>query len=506
MSRRLYLFLPALCALLGASACPRKEARPAEPPAPASAVLFVSADLWGYLGPCGCSENMRGGIARAAFQVAEARKKGTPVLYIDGGDTLFTRADLPEAQIPQEERKAKALAQALKQMGVATWSPGERDDVRGADFRKALFLPEQAGGTARVFDVGPRRVGVVTGRSEGELELGAQSARQLGAEFVVGLYHQSVEAAQKAASAAGLGVDLIVATHAAGEFSAEENRLARTGIPVAQVQSKGRSLLRVDLSFAATAGKFELLKTQADLERDLSALDERIALLTRQLNEPGLREETRKVYLEKIQELTQRRQTLATATLPPTEGRNAFAVRFIPLESTLPGQPETKALVDAFDRDVAVLNLEWARKNGKDCPPPKKGEAAYVGNARCRECHAEAFPVWEGSKHAHAYATLEQAGKQYNLDCVRCHVVATDKPGGVCRVDKVEERAYVGCESCHGPGSIHAEDPTVQNVLAKPAQEQCVHCHERENSPHFNFATYLPQILGKGHGAKTPGK
>ena len=81
-----------------------------------------------------------------------------------------------------------------------------------------------------------------------------------------------------------------------------------------------------------------------------------------------------------------------------------------------------------------------------------------------------------------------------------------DKPGAVCRVDKVEGMADVGCESCHGPGSIHAEEPTAENVIAKPVEEHCVGCHEQENSPHFNFATYLPQILGKGHEAKSQSK
>ncbi len=504
MTARIQLLVAALAVLLGASSCPKKEARTPEH-APGAAVVFISADLWGYLAPCGCSENMRGGIARAAFQVAEARKKGTPVLYIDGGDTLFGRTPIPEALVPQEERKAKALAQALKHMGLSTWAVGERDDARGADFREALFLPEQASGTVRLLEAGPRRIGVVAARTESELSDGARNARAQGADFVIGLYHQNIEQTQKVASLKA-GADLLVATHINGEFAAEENRLARTEIPVAQLQSKGRSLLRLDLSFGAAAGPFEMLKTQADLDRDLAALDERIGLLTKQLNEPGLREQTLKLYRDKITELTQRRQTAASTAVPSVQGKNAFAVRFIPLESTLQSLPEVRAMVDAYDRDVAVLNLEWARKHGKDCPPPKKGQAAYVGNDRCRECHEEAFPVWEGSKHSHAYETLEQAGKQYNLECVRCHVVAMDKPGAVCRVDKVEGMADVGCESCHGPGSIHAEEPTEENVIAKPVEEHCVGCHEQENSPHFNFSTYLPQILGKGHEAKAQSK
>jgi hypothetical protein len=162
-----------------------------------------------------------------------------------------------------------------------------------------------------------------------------------------------------------------------------------------------------------------------------------------------------------------------------------------------------QAVVKAYDRDVGQMNLAWAKEHGEDCPAPKKGEAAFVGTASCKECHAEAFPTWEQSKHSHAWATLEEKGKQFHLNCVGCHVTGYEKPGGVCRLDKVAGRESVGCESCHGPGSLHAENPTTKNILAQPGREQCVTCHNPENSPHFDFATYLPRILGPGHGQPT---
>jgi hypothetical protein len=38
-------------------------------------------------------------------------------------------------------------------------------------------------------------------------------------------------------------------------------------------------------------------------------------------------------------------------------------------------------------------------------------------------------------------------------------------------------------------------------VIAKPEKSDCVRCHTPENSTHFDFASYLPQILGPGHQA-----
>jgi predicted CXXCH cytochrome family protein len=109
--------------------------------------------------------------------------------------------------------------------------------------------------------------------------------------------------------------------------------------------------------------------------------------------------------------------------------------------------------------------------------------------------------VYEKTGHARAYATLVSVHKQYRLDCVACHVIGFQQPGGVCRVDQVEGRQNVGCENCHGPGSIHASDGTGRTVLRpRPGPSVCVGCHTAENSIHFDYTTYLPRVLGPGHG------
>jgi hypothetical protein len=495
-----------LLLLAGCTACVRKDGPSPTPDAARNndkrAVVIVTPDMRGYLGPCGCSANMRGGIDRAAHQVSKARGEGAPVAVVDAGDSLFGTVKLTEAQVPQQERKAKALAEAFAKIGLVAKAVGELDDARGAAFREGLKLPSLAAGEGRaLFDGGPAVHAVAAGNAE-ELKAAAKKARAAGAKLVIGLLHQTVDEAQKTAGAEGLGVDLIVASHGGSELAGEESRLVRTAVPVAQVQSKGRSFLRVDVQAEGGAAPFELLRGEEDRERELKALDERIALLNKQVNEPMLAEELKKLRQAKVEELQKRREGLATAPPKKAEGKNAFTVRFIPLEASYASDPAVKAVVESYDRDVAQINLEWARKAGKDCPPPEKGEAAFVGNASCKECHAEAFPVWESTKHAVAYKTLEDVSKQFHLDCVSCHVTGAYQPGGVCRVDKVNARADVGCESCHGPGSIHAEEPSSDNVLMGNKPEACIGCHNPENSPHFDFAAYLPKILGKGHAAK----
>jgi predicted CXXCH cytochrome family protein len=201
---------------------------------------------------------------------------------------------------------------------------------------------------------------------------------------------------------------------------------------------------------------------------------------------------------KRLEEVLARREALAAQ--PAAREPGTFEARFVPLEPTTPEDEAVGARVARFDQEVAALNLEAAKASPAECPKAKAGEAAFVGNAACQSCHAKAFPVWEASGHAHAYATLVTRKKQFHLDCVGCHVTGMDRPGGVCRVDAVEGRKDVGCESCHGPGSLHAASPTKANIQARPGMEVCVGCHNPENSPHFDPAVYLPRILGEGHG------
>ncbi|HEX8821896.1 MAG TPA: multiheme c-type cytochrome [Archangium sp.] len=508
--RRLLGGLALLAALSG---CSRKEASPAGPQvasrsdeAPKAdapgALLFFSADTRGYLGPCGCSENMRGGIDRAAFQVLEARKGPLPVLYIDGGDSLFGEPTLAPAQVPQEERKARALAEAMKRMGLAVRARGELDEVRGAEFRKGLGLPELEPGGVKVLPAGARKVGVVSASDAAGLKQASARAREQGAAFVVGLFHGTLQQAQQAAATPELGADLVLATHTASEFDGEENKLVRDAVPVIALQSKGRSLLRVDLAYGAKPGRFAPQKTAEDTEREVTSIDRRLELLDRDINLPGLNPERKRLQQQKREELVARRQALLTAPVASASAgeSDSFSVRFVPLESNLPSHPDAQAVVSTYDADVGKMTLEWAKAHGQDCPPPEKGQAAFVGNASCAECHAEAFPSWESSKHHEAWRTLEKLGKQFHLNCTGCHVTGWEQPGGVCRLDKVAGRENVGCESCHGPGSLHAEDPTAANITGRPGQAMCITCHNRENSPHFDFATYVPRILGPGHG------
>jgi len=451
---------------------------------------------------------MRGGLGRAAAQIAAARATGVPTLYLDAGDALFERTGLAEDEAVGEERKARAIASAFQSMGLAVRATGPLDDARGSAFRTSLGLPELPPDATRLLRAGPVEVGVVSGRTAEALERGATALRGSaqaraggGAPFVVGLFGGAPADAANARA-----VDLVVAAQAPEVVGAEwdDGRVFPGPVPVVQLQSRGRSLLRVDVAPSSDGSRPVLARGQGDMERELKAQGQRLELLKSELGQPGLSPERRALLDRRVHELVAQREQLAAAAQSTVLAPGSFTIRFIPLEAALPSDPAVDAIVADYDRDVAQLNLAWAKEHGQSCPPPSKGEAAYVGNEACRACHAKAFTAYEQTGHSHAYATLEKASKQYRLDCIACHVVGFQQPGGVCRVDQAEGRTDVGCENCHGPGSRHLARPTRSNIpRPAPGQNVCLGCHTPENSLHFEFARYMPRILGPGHAARS---
>lgn len=482
------------------AACPAsRRARP--PPPEVRLTLFASAALEGTTEPCGCSANMLGGLARAASVLHEAAAAGRPVFFFDAGDGLFPKEPPPAPAASPAERRARAIAQALTLMGLTLRAPGPADDARGSDVRADLRLPELAPGTVRVLEAGGHRLGVVAARSVAAASALAHAARRDGAAFVLALLHDSFESARPHLDEAR-GVDLLLAARPEDGPSAERDRvLSSDGTRLVQVGHHGRSLLRVDLVLRG-APPTTWLSSSADRALELRRLEERIELLRAEIDAPGAsssQRELRALRQSKLEELIARRAALVAAPLPePGEG-NLAALRFVPIEGTLPEEPRVAAILREAERDIGALNLAWAGTHGQDCGPPTPTTAGVAGSDSCGACHPEALAVWRGSRHPHAYEALIREGKQYHLDCLPCHVTGWQQPGGVCRVDKTENRREVGCESCHGPGSLHLVTPT-KDTIVRPEASTCLRCHDHENSPHFAYETYLQQIRAPGHG------
>ena len=77
-----------------------------------------------------------------------------------------------------------------------------------------------------------------------------------------------------------------------------------------------------------------------------------------------------------------------------------------------------------------------------------------------------------------------KVGKQFDPECIECHVVGFGRDGGFHSEAASPQLLEVGCEACHGPGKKHiaAGGEHLQEFTVK----NCIMCHNDERSPAFN--------------------
>lgn len=160
---------------------------------------------------------------------------------------------------------------------------------------------------------------------------------------------------------------------------------------------------------------------------------------------------------------------------------------------------EVRARMLAYYRRVNDHNkVAFADRAPAPVPP---GESGYVGIEACSACHAAERKVWDRTGHARAYQTLVDGSKEYNLDCVGCHVTGYEKPGGSTVTANAKLRD-VQCEVCHGPGEAHAKNPKLAGaIVASPDPSMCTSaCHHPPHVVSFDALAKRVEVLGPGHG------
>jgi len=158
---------------------------------------------------------------------------------------------------------------------------------------------------------------------------------------------------------------------------------------------------------------------------------------------------------------------------------------------------------DLAERDFTVDEAGLVSFSNPSPSGRGPGEGALAGDYRiagsdsCAMCHQPDQAVWHNSRHSHAFEVLVAKGAQFDPSCQQCHTTGYGHDGGFVNVARSPDRIHVGCENCHGPSSAHVANPKTRTPFL--AREQCIRCHDHENSPHFVFDTYWPKVH---HGPK----
>lgn len=540
-----------LCAALGlalalgaATSCSRSHSSATAAPStrPDMRLLFVSG-LAGALEPCGCRKDMLGGVDHAASWLAQARTGAQASLLLGAGPMLFMNPQLSPERRTQDLWKAEALAQSLRAMDLRAWAPGHNDYAAGPGTLEELLsqsgarllgdparaASEDNAGNVYVLGTKPLRVGVVG--------VGVSPAEAAGARPPTG-----GEALQSTALREGLaklrkeGVPLRVALVAAQRGQAL--RLAEQ-VPGFHVLAIGNERERGESNEAATPptyvgetlvvqppnhlqgiaqvdvyvreGKYEFADGSAlrhterleSLRSRTSALAKRLATWKKKAPRSPAELKQRFAALEELKKQLGQAETQASALRVSPGTQSALYYKLTDIVEEHGQAPAVAQVIDRYYRRVNEHN-RVAFKDRRPDPVPA-GQAGYSGIETCGSCHQAALQFWTTTRHAAAYATLADDHKQFNLDCVGCHVTGYGKPGGT-TVAHVEKLMNVQCEACHGPGSLHVARPSDKSRIQRWVEPAtCRGCH---HEPHvagdWNVARALPKILGPGHGQPLP--
>jgi hypothetical protein len=469
--------------------------------------LLVLTDPRGYLEPCGCSQRPLGGLDKLAKVVADARQDGVPTLVLSAGDlTVGTelRPEDAEGARKQEELRAQTFVDAYKQIGVAAATPGPLDLALPAAQRDDLIarsgfpwiadnVPNLA--TAQVLDAGGIKVGVfglIGGGDVGAIaQAKAKQLRDQGAQLVVALVSGD---RRNARVVAGKGADVVLM----GGLDLEKPLAPAVAGSALMVHAgyQGQNVVKLELNLKPgdweDASAWSAQEAAHELDRQIAELRTRIADWEA---DKKVAKSDLDAQRARLQELKEQR---ARPKAPQYAGR-WFDASVIELAPEVRGDPAIAAQLDTHDRRVNDVNRELL----KDRVPvaAAKGAAHYAGSESCASCHKEAYDWWKDTKHGRAYATLERVHKEFNLSCVGCHVTGYNQPGGS-TVTHVENLKDVGCENCHGPGSLHNQKPEQAGLIMKsPTETTCLGCHTHEHSDRFAYEAFRRMLIVPGHGA-----
>ncbi len=466
--------------------------------------------------------------------IEEARTQG-PVLVLDAGSLLYSKNPVPPHLYEQEELKADLLTSIYKdQMKVAAVGLGPADLARAA---QGVRFPRQVANVHEtevsaapyVVTVGAAKVGVFgvlapDAVGPTPLTLGAQKIdigdpvaagkqavadlKKQGAQVIVGLVQASSKRDAVALARDIGGIDVTIAGLGAvapepEAVSPEADKIGDGWMVIPG--NRGQVLSRVDITvrpgdrpLVDAVGTGAAKAKIAQLDRQLATLDLDLAKFAQDKDADAAFVEAKKREREQI--AAQRKQLETQPLVVPAKG-SYFTLEQIRINKTLACSVPVRDAIKAFDVAAGEANVKAAAN--KPVPPPAKGKAGYVGNEACSDCHQEAVDFWKTTRHAHAWETLVERGQQFDYECIGCHVTGWDRPGGsnLAHNDNLRD---VGCETCHGPGSIHAAKGGEEKPLAivrAPKDDLCAtQCHTTEHSDTFERTAYLRDILGAGHG------
>ncbi|WP_422927302.1 multiheme c-type cytochrome [Singulisphaera sp. PoT] len=446
-------------------------------PKPAAALL-VSGEQDGYLEPCGCTSGQLGGLRRR-FELVQKlhEEQNWPLALVDLGGLI---KDPAAARGGPEEAKAKFVV-ALKALGLLKYNAlalSAEDLENGVDEAFAQFLDLGEQPKVAVANVTPAS----------------------------GFEKNVVKSLTTTAGKVKLGITAVI----------DPQALAKLGDPAKDVL-----LPEIKPAEEALAGVLPDLETSSDAQ---VLLVQGPPELAKRLAEkfPGFDIVVSTSHFDPLEEAERVNdgKTMVVSVghkgqyvgvvgiYPDQQGPDRFRYQRITLNTRYDGPSEPmKKLIEDDLQDMLKQRGIVENFPRRDYAGGAPG-ATFVGAETCKSCHPKTFAKWDSSKHAHAFESIVKDPKglrsdhQFDAECISCHTTGFEYNSGWVSAEKTAYLKGNQCENCHGPGSKHIAEPTnadFRKAIARSVAEAeksglCARCHDMDNSPKFDFATYWAQI------------
>lgn len=477
----------------GAAAGPASDF-PNWPQGKPQVALILSGQNDGYLQQCGCSYPQYGGLTRRSNLIQGLKDKGWPVVAFDVGDFAP-----PKGLHEQKLKKYVTFMRAFRHMGYAAVGVGANEfqmPLFEALANYSLENPAPAVLAANLLD---------PNKDFADLVKAVEVAAPAGGPRVaaLGLVGRSVEK----------------------KVTGQGYRFADNGSVLRQnLQAlKGKADLVV-LLYQGTMQEARLAAGYcAGLARQGLPAVNVLVCLTEFPEPPATPERTREAPDTLIVALGNKGKYVGVVGAFPGTGagpryRLEYHLALMAPELDTPtgkekGHPVME-IMEQYAREVRDADLLSKTPRSKHNVQVAFPQAKYLGSERCGDCHQHAYRVWEKSGHGHAFEALTENARhpslrQFDPECVTCHTVGFTHPGGYADpANKPRQNLkllHVGCESCHGPGSVHVDNLANKEIQAKilplmnPWKHQaaaanlrlkkidffCMNCHDEENDVHW---------------------
>lgn len=406
--------------------------------------LVVSGDTAGWITPCGCTANQAGGLERRA-SLLKTLGPNENVVYLDAGGSAAGKSEYHQVKL------------------------------------KSILLGDQLMGL-EVHNIGAP-----------ETQLTPDTLFRIGLEANTKWLSANIQPSQSADSVqSSILSHRVVVRHGV--------RILVTGVvdsglvknPLWKVREASSSVLAI------------LQKEKADITLVLAYMDEPgLRLLAESLPEvdfivggpTGQMLAPSKVGPVEIMSATNKGKFLARIELK-TSGKvwKPVSRGAIEVASSLPRDPRQSKNLDEYLAALAIRDFPADESGLVTIQSSNSLQHGFkiAGSHACLQCHKQDDQTWHATKHSHAWQTLVDKRSHVDPSCQQCHTTGYGMAGGFVQIAKSSLLLNVGCESCHGPSQSHVLDPKTKTTFL--SREQCIRCHDHENSPDFDYAKYWAKI------------